>query len=142
MCCIGCLGVGTRAPALVPCVFNLTTIALGGAAVFDAVCGLKGHAVLLGLLGAQGDAFCGFFVQLLRHGRRAACGADAFDHNRLGDVALANSQRVAHLHFARRFDILAVDLHAVFGDFITRKAACFIKASSPEPLVDAQAVHV
>jgi hypothetical protein len=40
------LFVGTRAPALVPGVFDLAAISLGRAAVLDAVGWLKGHAVL------------------------------------------------------------------------------------------------
>ncbi len=89
--------VGTRAPALVPCVFDLSTVALGGSAVLNAVRRLCGHAVLFGQFCAQRDALWRFFVKLLRHGRGATCGADGFDLNSFSDVALAHGEGVAPL---------------------------------------------
>ncbi len=110
--------------------------------MFNAVGGFEGNPVEFGLLDSQGHAFCGLFVELLGHRRGAAHTAQSFDHDGFGQRALAHSEGVAHAYLACGLDILAVDLHAVLGNFVAGQAAGFVKPRGPQPFVNAHTVHV
>src|SRR5206468_11067230 len=89
-----------RAPAAVPGLVQIAAVALGRAAMLQAAGRVAGEPALFGGLRPQRQTFCGFFIQLLRHRRRAALAADAAHHQRARHRALPQAHGVADLDFS------------------------------------------
>jgi hypothetical protein len=99
------------------------------------------QAALFGRLGLQAQAFFGFFIELLGHGRRTALLADAAHHHCAVDRALPQRHGVAGFDFARGLGFGAVDRDTALVYFLDRERAGFVETGGPQPFVDAQFIH-
>src|SRR5690554_3254747 len=96
----------------------------------------------LRLLLTLAQAFFGFPVQLLCFGRTAAHITERFDHYSAQVVTTADLQLVTHPHFAGRLAAFAMAMHLASLDGALGQAAGLEKTGGPEPLVNANLVHV
>lgn len=137
--------IDRSAPAVVPAhalgFFQFSAIALGGAALLDAQCGLAGQAPLNAGFFSEGNAFRRFLVQSLGHGCGAPLVAEAENPECSGDVALLSADDVANFDLAGGFGRLAIDFDSALANFVCGQGTRLVKPGSPQPFVDSDFVH-
>ena len=137
--------IDRSAPAVVPAhalgFFQFSAIALGGAALLDAQCGLAGQAPLNAGFFSEGNAFRRFLVQSLGHGCGAPLVTEAENLEGSVDIALAGADDVTHFDLSGSFGRLAIDFHPALANFVCGQGPRLVKPGSPQPFVDSDFVH-
>jgi hypothetical protein len=139
------LKVDRRTPPIIPTevfgFFQITSIALGGAALLDAQSWFSGESTLDAGFFSQGNTFGGLLVQSLCHGGGAALVAKAQNFEGARGVALSGADHVPNFDFSGCFGRLAIDLYATFANFVRGQRPGLVKPGGPQPFVDSYFVH-
>ena len=97
-----------------------------------------GEFAHLNLSRTASDTVFSFGVEPARFDGGSALGIDALHDHRPAQLAGYDVERIARLHFARRFGGVAIEPHLAVLNRCGGKAARLEKARGPKPFVDAQ----